>query len=92
MFSHLLEVTGSGSKPAESLLHLFRVKRHDRSAVMVKDTMSILLLYLWGLLGLAPLLSCHPVQGRELQSNNTLYVPGLFDLSTFDFGEEISAS
>jgi hypothetical protein len=63
-----------------------------RSDVMVKDTMSILLLYLWGLLGLGPLLSCHPVQGRELQSNNTVYVPGLFDLSTFDFGEEVSGS
>jgi hypothetical protein len=37
MFSHLLEVTGSGSKPAESLLHLFRVKRHDLEQDRMKN-------------------------------------------------------
>jgi hypothetical protein len=34
---HVLEVTGSGSKPAESLLHLFRVKRHDLEQDRMKN-------------------------------------------------------
>lgn len=67
-------------------------ERTNRSAVMAKDTISTLLFYLWGLPGLVSLFSYHPVQGRKLQGNNEVYVPGLLDLSNHDFGEEVSES
>jgi len=57
---------------------------------MMKSTISTLLLPWWSLLGLILLLSFYPVEGRELQSNQTVFVPGLFDQTNFDFGEEVS--
>jgi hypothetical protein len=58
--------------------------------MVMKASMPRLLLGLWGLLGLVLLLSYHAVEGRKLQSNSTVFVPGLFDMDTFDFGEEVS--